>query len=367
MGELETRAKRDKIGAALSRQSSPATNLVSSLQRYAGNRAVQELLANRKPAVPEAPSPTSTVDLRSRMRSGLLVQRVATWGGDFDTRTYTAVKDGAGTDVGVDIQLEFKPGKMVESSHIGMVQMVNSKDLGVPLPLNATVKGRSIGKGADVGAHVDQLQDFRNPIYYTQKGKKGDRLSSTKSIGDMAGGGRPGWRHKDAKTGKISTRSARLNDTPQLPGRGANASQVFESTAVALEGKQRGTYYGSVEWGWRTDAAGTFSIIPLAKKQDDAPSDSFREATGLWNASKTSTGGNVVKLGTAEGRFVTADHVKLFNGPTANASRRELDKNTRVQTTDSKGARSKVTVIDGAGASEVGWVLTANLAAAKVP
>jgi hypothetical protein len=340
----------------------------------AGNRAVQSLLARRpaEAAVESTPAATptehaaavaSSLALRERMRSGMLVQRVATWGGDFDTRKYSIEKDpGTGLEVGVDIQLEFKPGKNVNSSHIGMVQMVNSIDLGTPVALNATTKGRSIAKGPNQGAHIDQLEDFGNPIYYTDKAKKGDALSSTPSIGDVKGGGRPGWRARDS-SGKITTRSARLNDTPQLSARGANASQIFETTAVALEGTQRGTYYGSVEWGWRTDGAGKFSQLPLTKKADDVPTDTFIEATGLWNASKTSAGKNVIKLTGAVARFTNADAVGLFRSSKIAAPFKKLDKNTRVEVTSSRGARSKVTVVSGTASAQVGWVTTTDLSA----
>ena len=59
-------------------------------------------------------------------------------------------------------------------------------------------------------------------------------------------------------------------------------------SALALKGNQVGTYYGSVQWGWRTDSKGTHDLIPLKVLSMGVPSQSFMKAAELWNKSKTS-------------------------------------------------------------------------------
>ena len=76
-----------------------------------------------------------------------------------------------------------------------------------------------------------------------------------------------------------------MKDRPILPGRGNNAEQVFESAALAVEGRQAGSYMGSVEWGWRVDAAGKFARLPLTLKSKDVPSSGFMNAAKAWNSS----------------------------------------------------------------------------------
>ena len=58
-------------------------------------------------------------------------------------------------------------------------------------------------------------------------------------------------------------------------------------TALAIKGAQAGTYYGSVRWGWRTDAAGAHTKVDLAKVTEGIPSSTFLKAGAIWNASKT--------------------------------------------------------------------------------
>jgi len=74
----------------------------------------------------------------------------------------------------------------------------------------------------------------------------GDNLGDTATV---AGWGRHGWHYTDA-AGAPQHQKATLIDRPRLPGRGNNSKQVFETAALAVEGRQQGSYMGSVEWGW---------------------------------------------------------------------------------------------------------------------
>lgn len=173
---------------------------------------------------------------------------VKTMGGDWSTNTYDIVFDG-GKEIGVDIDLKFMPTAPVDAKKIGLTQMVKSVDEGKLVAMNDTVKARSVPEGeAGEGQHIDQLKQYKNPMYATGATGAGD-----KKLGDTptkATWGQHGKHFKDDK-GAIEKEEALLKDTPQLPGRGANATQIFETTALALEGAQANTYYGSVQWAGR--------------------------------------------------------------------------------------------------------------------
>ena len=62
-----------------------------------------------------------------------------------------------------------------------------------------------------------------------------------------------------------------------------NSGQIFETTALALAGTQEGTYYGSVKWGWKTDAEGDFQILPLTVISMGSVSETFVKAAKKWN------------------------------------------------------------------------------------
>jgi hypothetical protein len=62
-----------------------------------------------------------------------------------------------------------------------------------------------------------------------------------------------------------------------------NSEQIFESTALAVEGTQKNTYYGSVNWGWKRDASGTFSMLPLKVISQATPSVNFLTAATVWS------------------------------------------------------------------------------------
>jgi hypothetical protein len=304
----------------------------------------------------------------------MLQRAVKTWAGEFDTDKYDVVNEG-GSDIGVEMELRFKPGAEVDARKIGMVQTANTKDLGKVVALNPTVAGRSIGAGlAGEGAHIDQLARYRNPLYATGGGAAG----SLRATPTQKQWGQHGW-HYTTKGGTLKQRDALLKDRPTQPGHGASASQVFETTALAIEGEQQGAYYGSVQWGWETDAAGTFSKLPLTQVSNDAPSATFGAAAELWNKGKTSGGKSTVDLPLASGMYVNADGVELVQKPSdpAGTVLVKLDKNARVEVVDrgekqkfnAKGKTQwwKVTVVDGASVGAVGWVMETQLSAAAVP
>jgi hypothetical protein len=228
-------------------------------------------------------------------RGSLAVQRtVSTLGGDWDaTPSYQLVNDGT-QDTGVEIdRLHFTPKDPVNATKIGLTQRVVSIQNGSPLALNPSVAGRSIPSGQDeAGSHIDRLEGRTNPIYGMN-----DPTDAAKTLGGSvsAGNSQWGWHYKDAG-GTAQHQDATLYDKPQLSGHGANSSQIFETVALAVEGTQAGTSYGSVRWGWRSDAANRVTKEPVSVVSAGVPSAAFRRSADLWNASTTPGGAHVVQL-----------------------------------------------------------------------
>jgi hypothetical protein len=105
---------------------------------------------------------------------------------------------------------------------------------------------------------------------------------------DYGGGSVFGYRYMDGGTLKGPI-AAEMHDFPKDPV--SNSSeQVFETAALAFEGKMAGTYLGSVEWGWRRDAQGAFTVVPVATKSMGVPSVNFLTAANIWNTAKEDYG-----------------------------------------------------------------------------
>ncbi|WP_325308495.1 DUF4157 domain-containing protein [Longimicrobium sp.] len=321
-----------------------------------------------------APRPAARRRLSQTAPPSPLLQRAATtWAGEFDTDKYDAVQDG-GKDVGVDITLRFKPGRNVFARKIGMVQTSIAKVGGKAAFASASDRGRAIPAGkAGEGVGIDRVDDYANPLYATKKASPGDTLSSTPTT---KGWGRHGWRYTDG--GKLHKQDALLIDKPTITPPGVNRSEVFESTALAVDGAQRGTYYGSVRWGWEIDAAGAFTKLPLSVVSADAPSDVFGAAAELWNASKTAAGDETIDLPLVTGKYTNAKDVELVGNPAKakDSVKAKLPVNTRVEVTDKAAGRLfnlgadqwwMVTVVDGPRRGAVGWISAASLADAKAP
>jgi hypothetical protein len=190
------------------------------------------------------------------------------------------------------------PAAPVDAKKIGLSQMVKSVNEGKLRAMNNTVKARSVPKGeAGEGQHIDQLEQYKNPMYATGATGAGDQ-----KLGDTptkATWGQHGHHYKD-ESGAVQKQEALLKDTPKLSGRGANATQIFETTALAIEGAQANTYYGSVQWGWKTDAAGKFTKLPLTLVSSGVPTPTFMKSAELWNKSKTEGGEALMQLPTSK-------------------------------------------------------------------
>jgi hypothetical protein len=212
------------------------------------------------------------------------VQRLDTSFGKFDTTKYDKVGP-AGSEHGVDIKLTFDPDvKKVDATKIGLTQSVRSQLAGAPFSVYPVHNARTVKGGGDGdGSRIDRIGGgpYGNPLYAADS-----PTGKEKNLGETPtdpGWGQHGWAYKDAK-GAQKHQIAKLDDTPTIGNPGKNAAQEFETVALAVEGKQAGTYMGSVSWGWTTDAAGKFTQKPLTLVSKGTPSKGFIAAAKQWNS-----------------------------------------------------------------------------------
>jgi hypothetical protein len=274
------------------RASAPQAAMLA-LQRSAGNAAVTRLLQR-------APVKTGEGEFRD-------VAYV-----DYD-------KDGK---VGVEMTLEFDPGPRVNAKKIGLTQAVRTLDDGKPDIIEASQRERTVKSGVALGYKTDRLSGQNNPIYGAPVLRPGQGLDATPESdapGKPVGGGaddakyRLGWHYRS--NGQVEKQSAQLRDAPKVPrpAPGHTASQVFETTAVAIEGKDKDLYYGSVEWGWEIDERGQFKRLPLTLLRESMPSSRFVDAAKLWNAFEYPPG---LPIPGADNKSTTIGEVGLTIGTT---------------------------------------------------
>lgn len=238
------------------------------------------------------------------------IQRyVQTLGGRWDTTKYELVFKEQGRDVtGLDIALNFTPEDPVDAELIGLTQIVRVIHQGKPLFNERWSKQRATPKGeegVESGFHIDRPEGA-NPLYAAGEASAQDTLASTPiappgmSLGDreVRSSGQHGWHYRDA-TGTPQHQDAILIDKPLFRIPAPNSGQTFETTALAIKGRQEGTYYGSVKWGFETDQGGTLTALPLSIVAAGVPSATFMRAAELWNEATTSKGAETIDLPTA--------------------------------------------------------------------
>lgn len=229
--------------------------------------------------------------------------------------------------VGCEIVLRFEPNNKVNATQIAMVQIVRTVNEGkVRDNASETEERREISKdeadkfdspvlGTDEGFAIDQDLHQENPLYAVsgapKRGKRGltsgktsdpvrkatnkekKKLKDKTGITDGTHAGLGGHGFHFKKGGEWKSQAATLHDAPRLQTAGDNAEQLFETTALAISGKQEGKYYGSVQWGWRTDGDGKFSLIPLTLISKGDPSATFVKAAEKWNRGETDDRPNI--------------------------------------------------------------------------
>jgi hypothetical protein len=242
--------------------------------------------------------------------------------GEFDT-TYYDSKGPVGSEYGANIELVFDPDKTkVDAEKIGLVQSVRVRLGGKRADLWPIQADRVVPRGTGEGFQIDRRYgNFGNPFYATDVSKPKQTLHETPTV-FMSG--QHGWHYKDA-SGTVQHQEASLMDEPNLQGHSGDASQEFETAALAVEGKQSGVYMGSVTWGWNVDKKGKFTKLPLTLKSKGDPSGEFIAAAEQWN--KTSVGGVVKTI---------ADPTNVHDPRSGYSVAFTVAKGTKVRVSDTK-------------------------------
>ena len=276
-------------------------------------------------------------------------------GGTWSIDSYNTVTARRGREIGVEVdKLRFKPNEKVSSTKIGLTQVLKAYMGGVHSPVSATSRRRTVTSGIGKGVELDQDAKNTNPLYAAEGSSETEKLGETAT---EAGYGQHGYHYvTDIVSGDTDEQDAYLYDKPQRPGRTNNAGQIFETTALAVEGSDKGTYYGSVEWGWTADARGNFTKLPLKKKSDGVPTAQFNAAAKLWNLTRTSEGKTPIQLPVPDVQLLTAStdlFASLIDYTFGNTAIAQLPKGTRVKKISS-GA-DNVEVVDGPHTGKKGF------------
>jgi hypothetical protein len=206
-------------------------------------------------------------------------------------------------DKKLDANITFEPGDNTDATKIGLTQVIKDQKNGK----NNFIDPNSVTKGTDNGSYVDRLSNRNNPIYGSNSLAENKGLEDTEKDNNKTADPtdlEPGvdrnatyelghhYKEKEEDV-DFKTKNAGLYDGPTVGG-GANSMKEFETTALALDGKQKGEYYGSVKWGWEKDGTGVLKKIDFDLVSKGVPSKNFMEAAEKWNDA-TARGTLVVK------------------------------------------------------------------------
>jgi len=283
--------------------------------------------------------------------------------GTFEDVDYHKLTNAKDEEIGCEIYLRFTPGDTVDASKIAMVQTLKPTKEGVLDAPNAGKTRQAVTSGVGKDFYIDQYAGTRNPLYATtnppasdkenmaawpedpkvEKMTEDERKKSdeTGKKGQLYKGiGQHGYRKKDGAN--WVTKDVELRDRPNRPDSVGkkNSGQYFETTALAVEGTQKDSYYGSVQWGWERDASATFKLVDFKIVSMGVPSANFMAAAQKWNSSKTWSaekpdGEATLKLPTVE-VYTTNSAMDVLAG----AEKIKLDAKTRVRVLK-KGADAK--------------------------
>jgi hypothetical protein len=212
--------------------------------------------------------------------------------GKFHADTYENIGN-----YGAQIKLAFKPNIKVEATKIALVQTVKEQTNGNINLFSPTTANRSTADGTS----IDRKDSQNNPVYGAQILPDAQGLDKTPENNATSGNNyQLGFRKKD-QSGSWTVGDAWLDDSPFQLARGNDSFQRFETAAFALEGAQKGMYYGSVNWGWEVSKAGSYRILPLSLAgKGDLPTPVFLEAAQKWNDNRAmgtiKTAGNPTRV-----------------------------------------------------------------------
>jgi hypothetical protein len=268
-----------------------------------------ELAADQAAAAVVAGEPAPAVGTAD----GAMLHRttVNTNGGVFDNAAgYTPVNapTGAVNDLlGADIKMDFRAGELVEAPIDGIALIQTVKSVTDHAPGGAALHaGRDTtdtavttdpddtqlvsAGGTAIDAPTQQAgRDHPNasPIYF---GTGTGAAAPATNLNDMLGADWPRGAHvRNATTGALDPPiPAHIEDGPRriIELAGQSFEMNFEVTALVTAGPMANTYLGSIEWGWQSDAAGVVTLKPFVALASGAPTATFMQAAGVWNAAE---------------------------------------------------------------------------------
>jgi hypothetical protein len=212
---------------------------------------------------------------------------------------------------GAEITITFEAKDNVDATKIAFIQTVLTSKDGTHSPGGSKnekqekiQEGRMIPKDKPgAGTHIDQWADVRTPLVGMKDAKGTDLSNPTPNPKYTV----TGWHYPDSnEKGGFANQNPWMHDEPHITSGDEytsvddvykNLSQHFETAAVAIEGKQAGTYYGSVEWGWEKGPKDKDPrLLDFQIKSKGDPSATFMEAAKLWNASKMEDNSDPIKV-----------------------------------------------------------------------
>jgi hypothetical protein len=261
----------------------------------------------------------------------MMIQRAFdTSGGTWSYNTYKTIVEES--KPGAEIELHFTPNNSVESSKVALVQKVKKIHNGKNLDAEKKVQeqaGTLVGNASKTAAnrttdsgegHWDRALTYTNPVYGAQNLAAGKDISETASSKYDMSNENPakrsnyqlGHRYNSFFGMKNNVRDAILWDKPNQPSAGPGTEMIFEVSAVSIAGPQKGTFYGSVEWGFQitgTEEEPQNNIIPFTVISQGTPSANMMELAEVWNNKPTIIGGNEVE----NTKMLTTKYTSLAN------------------------------------------------------
>ena len=210
-----------------------------------------------------------------RQASPLVVQRRPK-NSHYGTFTDSTYEFNAAQDE-LEMELLFRPNDQADATKVGLTQTVKAVRAGT----TTAIDPNSASRMTSDGHRIDRLSDRPNPIYATNA-----TPTSPGSQNDLGGYSTSSNGAFAEKQGDGTWTDAKIKDTPTVDSNN-DSQKEFESAAVAVEGPQSGTYYGSVKWGWERDSSGTLTKIPFDLVSQGVPSNNFLEAAETWNNATT--------------------------------------------------------------------------------
>jgi hypothetical protein len=283
---------------------------------------------------------------------------------------------GATIGHGADITIKFKSNERVDAQKIAFVQTALSIKDGKVHNRFSDEKKKKVAESRMIpsgkpgeGTHIDQMPDISTPLYGTT-GSRGVDLSDPEPAKKLT---EIGWHYKDAR-GNVKDHDAMLHDEPDLNSGDIYTTaddvmkgkwgQQFETSALAIAGNQKGTFYGTVEWGWTRGLSDNARLLDFKVKSENVPSPVFIEAAKLWNVSVTADKKETIDL-PVDVR-VTSATAELWDSPDQRKKIATLAKDTplgRTAMVDPKGrvGWASVIVTHGKNIGKTGWVKELDL------